>query len=447
MNKKPLCLIMAPVGTASGYGARSRDLVTALIKLDRYELKIFPTAWGSTPNNALDPSNTEHAEIIARLLPEPQLQQQPDLFIQVTVPNEFQRVGKYNIGVTAGIETTVPAAEWIEGINRMDLTITSSDFAKQVFEACVYDQVDQNTKQKVADLKVQKPIEVLLEGVRLDKYHHTKDIHKSVDDQLSGISEKFCYLFVGHWLKGDLGADRKNVGMLVKTFLETFKSKAKHNQPGLILKTSGADYSPVDRENLIEKIKRIYGTVSGQNLPNVYLLHGDLTDEEMNSLYNHPKVKAHITFTRGEGFGRPLAEAALSQKPVIATNYSAHTEFLKEAVLLPGTMENVHPSAAWDKMILKESQWFTVDYGYASSVMKHVVENYKDYEIGAKKQATLIKKEWNFDVMVDKLGTLLDTFIPSFPTQMQLNLPKLKKVEQPAPAPKISLPKLKKIEA
>ena len=437
MNK-PLCLVMAPVGTSSGYGARSRDLVTALLKLDKYEVKIFPTIWGSTPNNALDPNNPEHAEIAKRLLPQPQLDKQPDLFIQITVPNEFQRVGKYNIGVTAGIETTIASAEWIEGINRMDLTITSSDFAREVFLACAYEQIDNNTRQKVQDLKVEKPMEVLFEGIRLDKYFATKDIHKSVDDQLSQIKEKFCFLFVGHWLKGDLGADRKNVGMLIRTFLESFKTKAKHNQPALLIKTSGADYSPVDKEAIMDKLRSVYGTVVGQNLPNVFFIHGDFTDDEMNSLYNHPKVKAHITFTKGEGFGRPLAEAALSQKPVIATNYSAHTEFLKESVLLPGVLENVHPSAVWDKMILPESQWFTVDYGYASGVMRHIVENPKDYEIGAKKQATLIKKDWNFDAMVDKLKDIIDRNVPEFAVQAQLKLPQLKKIE---------LPKLKKIEA
>jgi glycosyltransferase involved in cell wall biosynthesis len=429
---------MAPVATQSGYGARSRDLVTALLKLDKYDVKIFPTAWGSTPHSALSQDDAEHAEIIKRMLPEPRLDRQPDLFIQVTVPNEFQPVGKYNIGVTAGIETTIPAAEWVEGINRMNLVITSSDFAKKVFEACAYDQVDRNTQQRTAELKVQKPIEVLFEGVRLDKYHHTKEIHKTVDDSLSGIQEKFSFLFTGHWLKGDVGADRKNVGMLVRTFLETFKNKAKHNQPALILKTSGADTSPVDREDLMNKLGQIYNSVAGTNLPNVYLLHGELTDEEMNSLYNHPKVKAHITFTRGEGFGRPLAEAALSQKPVIATNYSAHTEFLKEAILLPGTMENVHPSAVWDNVILAESQWFTVDYGYAMGVMKHIVDDYKSYEIGAKKQATLIKKEWNFDAMADKLKDIIERNVPEFPAQVQLKLPQLKKIE---------LPKLKKVEA
>lgn len=436
MNK-PLCVLMAPVATCSGYGARSRDLATALIKLDKYDLRIFPTPWGATPVNALDKDNAEHKEIISRLMFNPQLDRQPDLFIQVTVPNEFQPMGKYSIGVTAGIETTIPAAEWIEGINRMDLVITSSDFAKDVFNACVYDQLDPNTKQKIKDLKVEKPIESLLEGVRLDKYHHTKEVNKTIDDELSSIPEKFCFLFVGHWLKGEIGADRKNVGMLVRTFLESFKGKAKHNQPALILKTSGADYSPMDKEQILDKLRQIYNNVPGQNLPNVYLIHGDLTDEEMNSLYNHPKVKVHVTFTRGEGFGRPLAEAALSQKPVIATNYSAHAEFLKESILLPGTLEKVHPSAVWEGMIIAESQWFTVDYGYASGVMKHVVDNYKDYEIGAKKQATLIRKEWNFDCMVDKLKDVLEKYVPEFPAQVQLKLPQLKKIE---------LPKLKKVE-
>ena len=436
MNK-PLCLIVAPVGTSSGYGARSRDLVTALLKLDKYDVKVFPTPWGATPNNALDESDPNHAAILKVLMLEPNLSRQPDLYIQVTVPNEFQPQGKYNIGVTAGIETTIPAAEWIEGINRMDLVITSSDFAKKVFDSCVYDQLDQNTKQKVGDLKVQKTIEVLFEGVDLTKYHATKELHKTVVDKLESIPEKFCFLFVGHWLQGDIGADRKNVGMLVRTFLESFKNKAKHNQPALVIKTSGADYSPIDREAILDKIKFIYKQVQGTNLPNVYLIHGDLTDSEMNSLYNHPKVKAHITFTHGEGFGRPLAEAALSQKPVIATNHSAHIEFLKEAILLPGKMENVHPSAVWNGMIIEGSQWYTVDYGYASGVMKHVVDNYKDYEIGAKKQATLIRKEWSFDQMVSKLKEILDKYVPEFPAQVQLKLPQLKKIE---------LPKLKKVE-
>lgn len=433
MNKQ-LLLLMAPVTTVSGYGARSRDIATALIRSDKYDVVIFPTRWGATPQNALDNGNKDHVEIMSRLLKSPQLNRQPDVFVQITVPNEFQKVGRYNIGITAGIETTLASGDWIEGCNRMDLVLTSSEHAKKVLLTSKWTKADKDTNQPVGTVECTTPIEVLFEGVDLTKYFNTKEIHKSVDDQLKQVKEPFAFLFVGHWLNGDIGQDRKDVGMLCKVFLETFKRKAKHNQPALVLKTSRSDFSPIDKKHIIEKIQSVYSSVVGGTLPNIYLLHGDLTDEEMNSLYNHPKIKAHITFTKGEGFGRPLAEASLSVKPVVAPNYSGHLDFLKHGVLLGGKMAQVHPSAAWENVILQESEWFTVDYGQAGAVMIDLVENYKNYEVQAKKQATFIKKEFSFDAMAEKLVSIIDEKAPK---QVALKLPQLKKIE---------LPKLKKVE-
>ena len=433
MNK-PLLLLMAPVTTVSGYGARSRDIATALIKSNKYDIKIFPTRWGATPQNALEDTNPDHKEISSRLMANPNLQQQPDVFIQITVPNEFQKVGKYNIGITAGIETTLASGDWIEGCNRMDLVLVSSEHAKKVLTNSKWGKYDQNTKQQIGVAECTTPIEVLFEGVDLSKYFYTKTVHVTVDQQLSQVKEKFAFLFVGHWLNGDLGEDRKNVGMLCKTFLETFKNKASHNQPALILKTSRADFSPIDRKAMFEKIEAVYNTVKGANLPNIYLIHGDLSDDEMNSLYNHPKIKAHVTLTKGEGYGRPLAEASLSVKPIIAPNFSGYLDFIKHGVMIPGQLTKVHPSAAWDNVILQESEWFTVDYGYASSILNDVVENYSNYQINAKKQATLIKKEFTLDAMATKLIEILEQKVPK---QAALKLPQLKKIE---------LPKLKKVE-
>lgn len=435
MNK-PTLLLVAPVGTVSGYGARSRDIAYSLIKSDKYDVKIWGTRWGNTPMNALDPENPKHKLIIDRLLDNPQLPQQPDINIQITVPNEFQKFGKYNIGITAGIETTIAAAPWIEGCNRMDLVLVSSEHAKKVLSESTWYKHDEQTRQTVGQIALTTPIEVLFEGVDLETYFKTDEIHKTVDDQLKQIPEQFCYLFVGHWLNGDLGQDRKDVGMLIRSFLEAFKNK--QNRPALVLKTSQADFSPIDRSLLVNKIRRIYETTPGQNLPNVYILHGDLTDAEMNSLYNHPKIKAHITFTKGEGYGRPLAEAAISQKPVVASNYSGHIDFLKKAILLPGELRQIHQSAVWKDVLIPESQWFTVDYGYAINVMRDLFENYKNYERDAKAQGTLIRKEFNFDKMDEKLTSILTERVPEFPKQVQLKLPQLKKIE---------LPKLKKVEA
>ena len=435
MNK-PLLLLMSPVATRSGYGARSRDIARALINSDKYDVRIWSTQWGSTPMNALNPNNPKDKVIIDRLLPEPKLDKQPDVFIQITVPNEFQRLGQFNIGITAGIETTRCSGPWIEGCNRMDLVLTSSEHSKTTFMNSIYEKIDKNTQQRVGELRVEKPVQVLFEGVDLDIYNKTAAIDETIITTLSTVKEKFAFLFVGHWLNGDFGEDRKNVGAMIRTFLETFKNK--QNTPALILKTSHANFSPLDRIDILRKIEIIKSNVvNATRLPSIYLIHGDLEDEEINSLYNHPKVKAHISFTKGEGFGRPLAEAALSGKPVIASDWSGHTDFLKHSVKLPGSLTQVHTSAAWENVIMRESEWFTVDYGYASKVMRDVFDNYKNYEIDAKKQATLIRKEFSLENMEKSLMMILEKEVPEAPTQLQLKLPQLKKIQ---------LPSLKKIE-
>jgi len=436
MNK-PVLLLMAPVTTVSGYGARSRDIAYSLIKSEKYNVKIWPTRWGSTPMNALDPFNPKHKMILDCLMAEPKLDTQPEMFVQITVPNEFQRLGKFNVGITAGIETTIASAPWIEGCNNMDLILTSSEHSKNVLKESVWMKKDEKTQQDVGQVKLTKPIEVLFEGVDLDTYFTTKDIHKTVDDELKVVKEDFAFLFVGHWLSGDFGEDRKNISAMIRVFLETFKNRATKNQPPLILKTSSADFSILDREDILGKLNQIIKSVKSTRIPNIYLLHGDLTDSEMNSLYNHPKVKAHVTFTKGEGYGRPLAEAGLSQKPIIATNWSGHIDFLKHAILLPGQLTNVHPSAAWENVILQESQWMTVDYGYAMTSLKSMYDDYKNYKDLGKKQNFHIKNHFSLDAMYTKMWELLDKYTPEFAQQVQLQLPQIKKIQ---------LPTLKKIE-
>ena len=87
---------------------------------------------------------------------------------------------------------------------------------------------------------------------------------------------------------------------------------------------------------------------------------GFLTDEEMNQLYNHPKIKSMITLTKDDGFGRPLLEFSMTGKPIIASNWSGHKDFLPmdKAIMLGGKLTQVHESAV-DDFILKDSKWFT----------------------------------------------------------------------------------------
>jgi hypothetical protein len=129
---KPICLVTAPVATRSGYGAHSRDICRSLIELDKYDVKIWNVRWGNTPMNALNENNPNDKMITDRLLQNPQLPKQPDLHIHIVIPNEFNPVGKYNIGITAGLEMTVCPPAWIEGMNRMDMNIVPANFVKEV---------------------------------------------------------------------------------------------------------------------------------------------------------------------------------------------------------------------------------------------------------------------------------------------------------------------------
>jgi glycosyltransferase involved in cell wall biosynthesis len=201
----------------------------------------------------------------------------------------------------------------------MNLNLVSSEHAKKVFEDSKFEKRNSQTQQVEGVIQLTSPVEVLFEGANLDIYKKLDIVEGEVVEVINDlIKEDFNFLFVGHWLQGELGQDRKDVGMLVKTFLETFKNKK--TKPGLILKTSAGNYSIMDRDSILEKIRAIEEQVGG-NLPSIYLLHGELSDKEVNILYNHPKIKAHISFTKGEGYGRPLLEASISAKPVIASGY------------------------------------------------------------------------------------------------------------------------------
>ena len=418
-------VVSCPIDTYSGYGARARDFVKALISNKKYDVKILSQRWGNTRFGYLEDHSEDdlQSRVIAKLT------EKPDVWIQVTVPNEFQAVGKYNIGLTAGMETTRVHHSWIEGCNRMDIIITSSEHSKKVFQETSYQVTNKQTNQLEREIKLEKPIHVLLEGADLSKYYEKPS--SSLD--LSDIDEAFCYLLVGHWMQGDFGQDRKNVGYTVKSFLEAFKNKPK--QPALILKTQHVGSSILDRERILDKIDGIKKSVKGK-LPNIYLFSGEISDNEMNELYNHPKVKVLVSHTKGEGFGRPLLEFSLTGKPIIASGWSGQIDFLQpdKSLLIGGSLQNVHKSAAQKDMILEDAQWFTPNDAEVGRAYKETYKNYKKFATLGKKQKHFSKTNFSYEVMVSNLHKLLNDNIPELPKQISLNLPKL------------NLPKLQKID-
>ena len=433
---KPLCVIQAPVFNRSGYGDLSTDIAKSILRYDKYEVIVAPTKWGGCPPKTIEEGNaTEEDKKLLNCFMRQPLNRQPDLFIQISIPNEFQPVGKYNIGITAGIEVDKPSGEFVEGMNRMNLGIVTSTFVKKVFEDANYTKQYQDGRQE--QLKCNKPIEVCFWGANTNVYKKTDEKVQTIEDILSKIPETFAFLFVGQWTHGGTYNDRKDIGNLIKTFCNTFKGKEK--KPCLILKTSGVNFSITDRMETLKKIDQVKNDVGG-DIPNVYLLHGELTDVEMNALFNHEKVKAHINFTHGEGFGHPLLLATLSGKPLLVSNWSGHLDFLnpKYANLLEGTVKQINPESA-NQWLIKEGNWFTVAYSLAEDKIKNTFNVYGG-KLLEKAEALRVENAEKFSLQaMDKhLHGLLDKYVPQFAVETKIVLPRLKKIE---------LPKLKKVDS
>lgn len=428
---KPICVLQSPLYVRSGYGDWSLSIAKSLLRYDKFDLHLSPTAWGACSKKNLESEVNDPVgrELLNRILKGP-LPRQPELFIQMSIPNEFSAPAKFNIGMTAGIETTVPRPEWIEGLNRMNVNFVTSVHAKDVFVHANY--AKKLPTGATEELKTRSPMEVLFWGADTKTYYKTSDKNESLEESLKNIRESFAFLFVGQWTAGNMNADRKGIGYLIKTFLETFKNT--DNAPCLILKTSGAQICVMDKYECLSKINDVTNMVKGEQpegtrLPNVYLLHGELSDVEMNALYNHDKVKVHISFTHGEGFGHPLLLATLSGKPLLAPKWSGHLDFLnpKFNTFLEGKLNPI-PEEAINDWFVKESRWFDINYNDAGIKMKYYFQNYDDKILRNAESLRLENSEKFSMNSMDKLfHAYLDKYVPQFAVEETIRLPKLKR--------------------
>lgn len=405
---KKSCVISCPIDTYSGYGARSRDLFQLLdiATMDEWDIKVLPQKWGSTSTGYLADNNI----IVTEGTMIEKLEEHPDIWMQVTIPNEFQRVGKkFNVGITAGIETDLCTEEWIEGINRMDEVWVSSKHAKDVFK-------NHPTK------KVTTPIKVLPEGYESAHFYADPMLHqmdgKELSEELDQIKEDFCFLFVGHWI------GRKNVEGLLSAFYQVFKlSEVK---PALILKTQKKNASNSDMTEIEKAIASARSKFPDWELPNVYVLHGNMLQKDMNHLYNHPKVKAMVSATRGEGYGRPLLEFSAVGKPIIATRWSGHLDFLnsKYTHLALGELKPV-PQSECNQWIIPGSKWFEVSHENLVTKLSEVYERYDQNLSKAKRQQQYVEKKFTLEKVLETVKEYCKEIDKKTPQQVQVKLPQL----------------------
>lgn len=311
MKKK--VLLRAPLLTQSGYGTHSRQIFRWLeSKSDEYDFWVNTVPWGNT-SWYIDEKRLNG--LVGRIMKKTgQAPGDIDISIQVQLPNEWDyNIGRFNIGVTAGVETDKCNPAWAHNINKMDLVIVPSEHTRNAL---------------LSASGIQTKIEVVPEAF-IDEVIN-EDIPML---DLSNIKTDFNFLIFGQITGGNDETDRKNTYKTLKWLCELFR---KDKDVGIIIKTNSARNSLFDRSNTKDLLKNALKYIRGENedMPPVYFLHGELSNKEVASLYRHPKVKGLVALTRGEGFGLPILEAAASGLPVIATNWSAHTEFLNKGKFL-----------------------------------------------------------------------------------------------------------------
>lgn len=420
--KKPTLLYVSPIASRSGYGEHAREVAKFLLQLhETYELKFTTVGWGENPLTGLDDNKEITQEILSRISLKPTTQT-PDVYIQMGLPFEFKPMGNYNIGITAGIESTKCPESFINGCNCMDLLIVPSEFTKQTLLNSKYEH-----EQEMIN-RLTSPVEVIPQTLDTEVFGYDKTSECSeLNTQLKDIEESFCFLFVGQWnpMPNHIGG-RKNVATMITNFIDTFLDY--DTPPALILKTHGTNFSHIDQK----KIKELVGDVTKNHtkkIPNIYLIHGDLTQEELNNLYNHDKVKCHISYSSGEGFCRPLLEASASGRPVIASKWSGHLDFLpkSKSILLPGTL--VEPNIN-NNMFPPDCKWFEVDTKKSSELLTSVYDEYDKHLIRAKKLADTNLKKYNSSQVFDMYSKVFDTYIPKQPDQVEIQLPTIHKINE-----------------
>jgi glycosyltransferase involved in cell wall biosynthesis len=286
-----------------------------------------------------------------------------DLSVQVTIPNEFQRLAPINIGYTAGIETTKVAHQWIEKANEMDKVIVVSSHSKQVFENTEYQAQNTQTGEQIT-LRTQTPVEFVNYPVKTFENLPELDLR---------LSTSFNFLTVAQF------GPRKNLLNTIRWFIEEFRNE----DVGLVIKSNIAKNCLMDRNRLQADLTNFLRQ-QGERQCKVFLLHGDMTDAEMHSLYQHPQINAFVSLPHGEGFGLPLFEAAYSGLPVVATGWSGQLDFLVDAegkeqfYNVAFDLQPVQKEVVWDGVIVPDSMWAYAREGSAKEQMRFCYEHIEE---------------------------------------------------------------------
>lgn len=380
---KPTILIQAPVFSRSGYGQHSRDIILALFNSRKYNVSVAATGWGGTSTTDNLPQDV--MDILTFVCNNPVRQDSEFTFVHVGIPSEFRRVSrKRNIGITAGIEATGLPPGWADNCNQMDAIIVPSTFLRTLF----------------IEGGVTVPVHAVGEGV------DTSIFNPNVEYKLPiSVSTTFNFLCVGQWMQQGPGEDRKGIGLLLQLFAREFE---KDEHVGLVLKATSINSSSPDSyftRNRLNEIK------AEKPFPKIYLVHGDMNDNELAQLYRG--TQAFVMPTSGEGWGRPILEAASCDLPILVTGWSGHMDFVdgNYATLFDYKLGQV-PRSNWSQGLFQPTmQWAFPDPEDIVRKMRRCVEKYDVAKERAVKLGEIVRTKWSRKITDEVLVKVFDSII------------------------------------
>lgn len=384
-------LLRAPVLSQSGYGVHSRQIARWLLSRKDVDLTVVPVQWGITPWNI---DANDKGGLIGEMISRAKVDPGPfDVSIQVQLPNEWDpRLAKFNVGVTAGVETTICNPEWVKCVNAMGHVIVPSSFVKSTFERTGTLLDDGKHVTVIPESFIDEVLDETLEPISLE------------------IGTEFNFLVVGQMTGRHQENDRKNLFSLMKWFCETFKDD---ERVGLVLKTNNGRETKLDRLITTDVVRQALSSVRKGQFPKVHLLHGAMSDREIASLYRHPSIKAFVTLTRGEGFGLPILEAAASGLPIIATNWSGYLDFMKlgRFIKLDFELKQIPKSRIDNNIFVAEAKWADVNEADVKRKLSKFKERPEPPTEWARDLQNVIRREYSFDAVKNQYDALWEKIV------------------------------------